>query len=164
MYMVYMLDISHFKTLLVSCCAQRVIHFPNGLSSQYVNQIFVQIKCRMCLVLLPLGARLSMSPACREISSSDAAVKSYSARATTWSSSPLAQLVATNTNIQTQILIFRDVQRTNTFEGEKTKAAWQPRVSVKDTRDRVVSFVTLIRFIIYFIDAMKTMQCYFIID
>ena len=42
----------------------------------------------------PLGARLSMSPALREISSSDAAMKSYSALATTWSSSPLAQLLA----------------------------------------------------------------------
>lgn len=42
----------------------------------------------------PLGARLSMSPARKEISSSDAAEKLYSALATTWSSSPLAQLVA----------------------------------------------------------------------
>lgn len=42
---------------------------------------------------LPLGANLSMSPARKEISSSERALKSYSALPTTWSSSPLAQLL-----------------------------------------------------------------------
>ena len=46
---------------------------------------------KMSSKISPLGARLIKSPARREISSSDAAEKSNSALATTWSSSPLAQ-------------------------------------------------------------------------
>lgn len=54
----------------------------------------VIITLKLSSEISPLGARLIKSPARIEISSSDAAEKSYSALATTWSSSPLAQLLA----------------------------------------------------------------------
>lgn len=62
-------------------------------------------KINICPALSPFGARLSMSPLRREISSSEAAEKSYSALATTWSSSPLAQLVAEWKNTKQRYLL-----------------------------------------------------------
>jgi hypothetical protein len=50
--------------------------------------------------LLPLRAKFNISPARKEISSSDTAAKSYSALATTWSSSPLAQLILSTSQIK----------------------------------------------------------------
>lgn len=58
-------------------------------------------------VLLPLRAKFSISPARKEISSSDTATKSYSALATTWSSSPLAQLVLSINQIKIVSKIYK---------------------------------------------------------
>lgn len=54
---------------------------------------------------LPLGANLSISPARKEISSSERALKSYSALPTTWSSSPLAQLLDTVLKQKSQVYL-----------------------------------------------------------
>lgn len=62
---------------------ERAKYYSNGFLSAILS-----------IKISPFGARLIKSPARRVISSSDEAEKSYSALATTWSSSPLAQLVA----------------------------------------------------------------------